>query len=288
MLRSLLLWKLTIGTEGEPSFVGPLGGISFPGVTVDAPLAREPDLSHTSCETEPTRCDVTDAAVEDQLIEYFMQHVASYYGFLDPRELRQMGNLCNEEDIRFYRQAASDLAQRAAVVQCASRPRELTVLSLSVLAGRELNLGQENMGWMYISGPEKSSLPFRRVNYLHMSYYDSSLLIHRPFLRQAAEEQQGLRSHESISAQMATQTVRDAAKAFAQLARLHHRRIGDCRQAPPFLIQHLLTAEIMFLSQATAAVKQGAGRRPCNDLKECLAALEEMQESWPLKAHRGD
>ncbi|RAH86419.1 hypothetical protein BO86DRAFT_452870, partial [Aspergillus japonicus CBS 114.51] len=435
-----MTWKLTIGTKGEPSFLGPSGGISFPGLTVDAPLAREPDLSHTSCETEPTLCDFTDDAVEDQLIEYFMQHVASYYGFLDPRELRQMGNLCNEEDIQFYRHAAciagscyspvaegqaignklADLAQRAAVVQCASRPRELTVLSLSVLAWRELSLGQENMGWMYIfhlglhvlflaepsdnrrvtesftrrpislkvfwsyflvermattdlgrhcnlawgrvgspvysgflrdnasieeiafayqcelwhlhdihmdqiytfqpqennasrrsqllanahaalisfydrldarlhlplAGPENSSFPSRSVIYLHMSYYNSSLLIHRPFLRQADEEQQEVRGQESINAQMATQSVREPAKAFAQLVRLHHRRIGDFRQAPPFLIQHLLTAGIMFLSQATAAVKQGAGRRPCNDLKECLVALEEMQESWPLKAHR--
>lgn len=172
-----MTWRLTIGMEGEPSFSGPSGGISFPGVTVDAPLARKPDSSYTSCETESPRCDVTDAAVEEQLIEYFMQHVASYYGFLDPRELQQMGNLCNEEDIQFYRQAAciagscyspvsegqaigdklADLVQRTAIVQCASRPRELTVLSLSVLAWRELSLGQENIGWMYIC--KQSSIP---------------------------------------------------------------------------------------------------------------------------------
>lgn len=137
-----------------------------------------------------------------------------------------------------------------------------------------------------LAGADDSPLLSRCVIYLHMSYYNSSLLIHRPFLRQAAEGPQELQGYESINAQMAARSVREAAKAFAQLARLHHRRIGDFRQAPPFLIQHLLTAGMIYLSQATAAGRQGAGRRPCNGLKECLAALEAMQESWPLKAHR--
>ncbi|PYI02289.1 hypothetical protein BO78DRAFT_422652 [Aspergillus sclerotiicarbonarius CBS 121057] len=427
-----MTWRLNIGMEGEPSFGGPSGGVCFPGVTIDAPFARGRGLSKARSHTG-SRCNVIDAYVEEQFIESFMRHVAPYYGFLDPRVLREMGNLCNDEDIQFYRQAAciagscysqvpdaqaigdqlADMAKKAALMQCGSRPRELTVLALSVLAWRELSLGHENMGWMYISmagalaihlglhvlflavstdnhrvaetltrkpisikifwsfflvermattdlgrhcnvpwgrigSPVYSGLlgensmiediafayqcelwhlhdthmdqiyafafndndssrkakllknahealtsfydridtrlhlpqtnnPIPRcVLYFHMSYHNSSLLIHRPFLRV---------SQDDIDAKLVSRSVREAADALSRLIRLHQKLIGDFKQAPPFLIQHVLSAGIIFLSLATTG-RESAGRKPVNGLRDCFLALEEMQCTWELKARR--
>ncbi|RDW59026.1 hypothetical protein BP5796_11950 [Coleophoma crateriformis] len=109
--------------------------------------------------------------------------------------------------------------------------------------------------------------------FLQMSYQMSTILIHRPYLREPTN---------STSFRLAVRAMTISASIIARLLFIF-RKVSGFDTAPPFIIHHILTAAIMHLLRATDSRSELA-TQAINKLRICLEALEAMQTRWPRVA----
>jgi len=112
--------------------------------------------------------------------------------------------------------------------------------------------------------------PVGAVIALHMSYQASLLLIHRPYL------------HESADTGLYAIALRVTTASAAAITRLIHiyRKTGHFRQAPFWIVHHVLTAAIMHLL-ATTTSKVEMRQQAVSRFRVCCQALQELETTWP-------
>lgn len=122
----------------------------------------------------------------------------------------------------------------------------------------------------------QTTLPLRTIRnqqvliLLHASYYTSSILIHRPFLRL---------SMDSDIRNMAFSSTCTDAQRFTAILRMSG--VLESLDTMPFwAIHHILTTTVSHLAIATSE-KATASKRSANALRTCMSALERTSTTWP-------
>ncbi|GLA04720.1 hypothetical protein AnigIFM60653_004779 [Aspergillus niger] len=114
--------------------------------------------------------------------------------------------------------------------------------------------------------------------YLHISYHTSYILVHRPYLADAAQ------SNPPIY-RLAIRAVSTAARAIVRLLRLHAKMGCSFTQIPPFIVHSVLTAAVTHLCNTTNTTHQTLRSQATAHFRVCFRALLAMQERW-VKAKR--
>lgn len=166
-----LMWKLSIGKEGETSFTGPTCGFNFPELR---------DLQKSSPETvprsNPVGLDATgsygqDVALKRRLRDCFAEYLNPVHQFVDESVLASVDSFPVESlelnllhSVIFATSAAfsqlhnssdiaavfSSYAESIALACCRQSPSILTVQGLTILAWHELSQGLDGMAWIYL------------------------------------------------------------------------------------------------------------------------------------------
>ncbi|PWY90288.1 hypothetical protein BO94DRAFT_584301 [Aspergillus sclerotioniger CBS 115572] len=174
---SALMWRLSIGSSGEESFIGPSGNFCFPIAYCDDPDVR---VEKTTATSSPGLAPGMELLWSDQanmssvihhLLDRFSQLINPIHQFLDGETLDQIHGNNLSPGLRLVKTAVvaagalfSDDAngkafgdEAAAVVDavalqlCRQSPSISTIQTLSIMCWRELGLEQHNMAWMYNS-----------------------------------------------------------------------------------------------------------------------------------------
>lgn len=122
----------------------------------------------------------------------------------------------------------------------------------------------------------RTTLPLRNTRnqqvliLLHLSYYTSSILIHRPFLRASMDA--------DIRNMAFSSTCTDAQR-FIEILRTSGA-LDSLSTMPFWVIHHILTTTVSYLAIATSE-KTIASRRSANALRTCMTALERTSTTWP-------
>lgn len=120
--------------------------------------------------------------------------------------------------------------------------------------------------------PINPRIPDKRTCSLHMSYYMSLMLIHRPFTRKGIEVE---------IRRLALRSISTAADAFTRLIKLF-RKMHSFIGMPFILVHHVLTAAISHLFNATSADLR-LRRVSANGVRAAMGALEELTQTWPTR-----
>lgn len=106
-----------------------------------------------------------------------------------------------------------------------------------------------------------------------IGYSTALILVHRPFLGKIS----------SATAQLATETTFAASADVTKNINLY-RKYYTFDTMPLYVIFHLTRAAIAQLFASLGA--RGAKRQPSTALKFCLAALEDMYATWPIRVRQ--
>ncbi|KAL2848586.1 hypothetical protein BJY01DRAFT_233883 [Aspergillus pseudoustus] len=109
------------------------------------------------------------------------------------------------------------------------------------------------------------------ILYLHISYHMSYILIHRPYLKDAAQNNPTIY-------RLAIRSVSTAATSIVRLLRIH-TKILPFSQMPPFIVHSVLTAAMTHLCNATST-HQALRSQATAHFRVCFGALVEMQSRW--------
>ncbi|KAL4795288.1 hypothetical protein BDV19DRAFT_398947 [Aspergillus venezuelensis] len=171
---SALIWRMSIDSNGDASFIGPSGNFCFPVKHWEAAdVGREEIAAPTPSDTllEASGQVSEPDQVDDHLIDLFTRFVNPVQQFVDPETLRQLRGDSLSPGLRLVKTAAlaagalfaddpqsKALGEEAAAVLdatalqlCRQLPDLATIQALSIMSWRELGLEQHNMAWMYNS-----------------------------------------------------------------------------------------------------------------------------------------
>ncbi len=104
---------------------------------------------------------------------------------------------------------------------------------------------------------------------LHMSYYMSHILVHRPYLQEPPHSQ---------PYQLPARSMSTAAGSMVRRLR-EFQKFHSFNKSPPLLVHHVLTAAVTLLLNATST--NSPLRGPVARFRVCFGALEAMQRRWP-------
>ena len=163
---SSLVWKMSIGPGGQPSFTGPSGNFA----ALDEPRETEAVNSLHSIATRREEIDLDDADTREQLFGLFMEHINPYHQFLDnlsvfssqstyplvglSTEFRTNAVLAagacyaSSDRAALLGQAYATRAEEMMLRCCRDNPSLALVQGLAILTWRELSLGREHTAWV--------------------------------------------------------------------------------------------------------------------------------------------
>jgi hypothetical protein len=163
---SSMMWKMSIGPGGEPSFTGPSGNFFL-----DAP-SEVPDLGMPrAVEPHLHALELIEEDTKDYFLRLFIDHVNPVYQFVDSSRLHTdemrhaltgsandfmmsavyAAGICYASRQTFsvlgdtYASHAEDLMMQC----CRDCPSLVVIQGLIILGWRELSLGREHTAWMY-------------------------------------------------------------------------------------------------------------------------------------------
>jgi hypothetical protein len=168
---SSMVWKMTIGDDGETSFTGPSGNFCFPS-SIDPSLAHPKVESSNDDESNRLQLGSIQGLTKDVqslLLELFMRFVNPIHQFIDshtfallqapvvPYQYESLYGAVLAAGALYSDNPGAKLAAESIVSQlepvvlrqCRFSPNTSTVQVLTLLCWRELALENENMGWMY-------------------------------------------------------------------------------------------------------------------------------------------
>ncbi|KAL4752703.1 hypothetical protein BDW72DRAFT_211409 [Aspergillus terricola var. indicus] len=163
---STLIWRMSIDSNGDASFIGPSGNFCFTVTHWDdaeirgsrkataAPLTAtmlEPSM-HTLWSDH-----VNMQGVTGHLLDLFARFINPIHQFVDRDTLDQLSGDNLSPGVRLVKTAAlaagalfaDDPQSRALAWEAAASPDISTIQALSIMSWRELGLEQHNMAWMY-------------------------------------------------------------------------------------------------------------------------------------------
>ncbi|RAK92863.1 C6 transcription factor [Aspergillus costaricaensis CBS 115574] len=114
--------------------------------------------------------------------------------------------------------------------------------------------------------------------YLHISYHTSYILVHRPYLANAAQSTPPIH-------RLAFRSVSTAARAIVRLLRIHAKIHCSFTEIPPFIVHSVLTAAVTHLCNTTNTTHSTLRSQATAHFRVCFRALLAMQERW-VKAKR--
>ncbi|OJI81110.1 hypothetical protein ASPTUDRAFT_193027 [Aspergillus tubingensis CBS 134.48] len=114
--------------------------------------------------------------------------------------------------------------------------------------------------------------------YLHISYHTSYILVHRPYLANAAQSTPPIH-------RLAFRSVSTAARAIVHLLRIHAKIHCFFTEIPPFMVHSVLTAAVTHLCNTTNTTHSTLRSQATAHFRVCFRALLAMQERW-VKAKR--
>jgi hypothetical protein len=164
---SSLVWKMSIGPGGQPSFTGPSGHFA----ALDDHEETEPGSQIHSIATRHAHFNLDDADTQECLIGLFMDHINPYYQFLDDLSMFMSerssptrdfstdfrtnavlaAGACyaSSEEAAILGQAYTIRADDMMLRCCRENPNLALVQGLAILTWRELSLGHEHTAWVY-------------------------------------------------------------------------------------------------------------------------------------------
>lgn len=163
---SSLVWKMSIGPGGQPSFTGPSGNFGM-----DDPEKPETvDRFHLVAAVDE-ELDLDDTGIRGHFLALFMEHVNPYYQFLGDLSMFSCpGSYPVAELSADFRtnavlavgacyassdravalgQAYAGRAEELMLRCCRDNPDLALVQGLAILTWRELSLGRDHIAWMY-------------------------------------------------------------------------------------------------------------------------------------------
>ncbi|KAL4961175.1 uncharacterized protein BDV14DRAFT_211251 [Aspergillus stella-maris] len=171
---SALIWRMSIDSNGDASFIGPSGNFCFPVKHWEAAdVSREEIAAATPSDTMSKSSAQVPGSdeVDDHLIDLFARFVNPVQQFVDPETLSQLRGNALSPGLRLVKTAAlaagalfaddpqskalgeeaADVLDATALQLCRQLPELATIQALSIMSWRELGLEQHNMAWMYNS-----------------------------------------------------------------------------------------------------------------------------------------
>ncbi|KAL4740238.1 hypothetical protein BDV11DRAFT_204433 [Aspergillus similis] len=177
---SALIWRMSIDSNGDASFIGPSGNFCFPVTHWDDADIRElrkataATMNATMSEPSmhaPWSDHVNMQGVVSHLLDLFARFINPIHQFVDRDTLDQLSGDNLSPGVRLVKTAAlaagalfaDDPQSRAlgweaaavidatALQLCRQSPEISTIQALSIMSWRELGLEQHNMAWMYNS-----------------------------------------------------------------------------------------------------------------------------------------
>jgi hypothetical protein len=175
---SALVWRMSLDSNGDASFIGPSGNFCFPVTHWDAADFREkskaaatPTSSTLGAPHMPARWSDLVHILEttNYLLDLFANLINPIQQFLDSETLDQLRGDNLSHGLQLLKSAAlaaaalfADDAQskaigdeaaaafdKTALQLCRDLPEISTIQSLSIMSWRELGLEKHNMAWMY-------------------------------------------------------------------------------------------------------------------------------------------
>lgn len=168
-----LVWKMDIGSAGQPEFTGPSGNFCFPssqhkprGSTKTLPLQK----GIPSSLSKSLQIDMIDHSLSERLLSYFLNHINPYHHFLEPSTILSAKDYPSGTDALdflycaifaagaclaiddYAKQAGDSFAAQADLVAlscCRKNPGTLCVQALTILAWRELSQERDTIAWIY-------------------------------------------------------------------------------------------------------------------------------------------
>jgi hypothetical protein len=177
---SALIWRISLDSNGDASFIGPSGNFCFPVTHWDdadfrekrkaaATLTSSTSMSGGPHVLAPWSDPVHILGITNYLLDLFANLINPIHQFLDSETLDQLRGDNLSHGLRLVKTAAfaaaalfADDAQSKAIGDEAAAVFDMTALqlcrelpeismiqSLSIMSWRELGLEQHNMAWMY-------------------------------------------------------------------------------------------------------------------------------------------
>ncbi|KIJ57338.1 hypothetical protein M422DRAFT_23378 [Sphaerobolus stellatus SS14] len=130
-------------------------------------------------------------------------------------------------------------------------------------------------------GKDKSGVPLPHVLTLHMMYWVTVLLVHRPFIRHNNHTHTHTSVPEEEISHMSEKSFQESRYAASQVSMLVdiYRRTWDLSRASVFIGWFVLSAGVMHV--ATLTMKKGNQEEARLGLQCCLDALYQMKIVWP-------
>ncbi|KIJ37097.1 hypothetical protein M422DRAFT_33953, partial [Sphaerobolus stellatus SS14] len=187
----------------------------------------------------------------------------------------------------YSRQTARDMLEKRLDKWYFELPDYLSMPSILVASSQSTGVNGE------ASTHAGAGLPPPHVMTLHMMYWCSVLLLHRPFIRRKSQQhtanspavsdrdnvraEKELTESESASCKKAFDLCAMAATRISNLVGLYNENFC-LRRAPAFLTYYVFSAGIMHLTSLSV---QPGDVQAGNGLKECMDALQTMSVLWP-------
>lgn len=170
---SAMVWKVTTDQQGHPSFIGPGSSFSFPIYLPRHPINNFVALAHhEGNDLRAILKYVQDAGLVSHLGDCFLRYINPYYQFIDqatytlPRVFTHespstqcfyisilAAGACysHRTEVKEIGVILAHHVQQYVLYCYRQQPNSLLARALSILAWRELSIGNDTASWMYLS-----------------------------------------------------------------------------------------------------------------------------------------